>query len=537
MRRDHQPRGRDARAERRRRGRAATRWCRIGRGFPIESNGSKSRVTVGFGLERRCAPRSPAVTWCTSSRRSFRCCPTWRSRRRAAWASRRSGPSTPTSTAPKALRTFGAGACVDYAGAIDRCIAVSAVGERAVGQHLHSCALRDDPQRSRRARRGRPDGAGPSSPARATSSFSGRLDPRNDVDVLLSAFSTWCARAPMARRCGWCWWATARAAPNTRRGARGCVRPQVIFAGSAAESGNARELSGVGRGDGLHRADRLASRWRSSKGWPPAARRWPTTSKACASSFTTGARVTRCRSATWPGWPARWPGCSTTMRTGGVMGRLARAAAERYDWRHVAARIEDVYRESSAESRYGRGDMSRPSQRSGCPMISECHAAGPRARVRGLLRDRGHHLHDHHAGARPARRCGGERALGVAAARPLLAPLHDVAACALRAGAGAAARVAQRDHPGVAGGGDRRRRRRCAYGRFALGGWLYLFTGILDILDGRVARAHRPGVARRRLLRLGDGPLRGAAGVRRPRLLLSRPLGAGAGAGWRRSAR
>jgi phosphatidylglycerophosphate synthase len=28
-----------------------------------------------------------------------------------------------------------------------------------------------------------------------------------------------------------------------------------------------------------------------------------------------------------------------------------------------------------------------------------------------------------------------------------------------------------------------------AFGRFGLGGWLYLFTGILDILDGRVARA------------------------------------------------
>src|SRR4051812_28844271 len=28
-----------------------------------------------------------------------------------------------------------------------------------------------------------------------------------------------------------------------------------------------------------------------------------------------------------------------------------------------------------------------------------------------------------------------------------------------------------------------------ATGRFALGGWLYLFTGILDIFDGRVARA------------------------------------------------
>jgi phosphatidylglycerophosphate synthase len=29
----------------------------------------------------------------------------------------------------------------------------------------------------------------------------------------------------------------------------------------------------------------------------------------------------------------------------------------------------------------------------------------------------------------------------------------------------------------------------CAYGRFALGGWLFLFSGILDALDGRVARA------------------------------------------------
>lgn len=29
----------------------------------------------------------------------------------------------------------------------------------------------------------------------------------------------------------------------------------------------------------------------------------------------------------------------------------------------------------------------------------------------------------------------------------------------------------------------------CAYGRFALGGWLFLFSGILDAMDGRVARA------------------------------------------------
>ena len=28
-----------------------------------------------------------------------------------------------------------------------------------------------------------------------------------------------------------------------------------------------------------------------------------------------------------------------------------------------------------------------------------------------------------------------------------------------------------------------------AAGRFALGGWLYLFAGILDVLDGRIARA------------------------------------------------
>ena len=65
-----------------------------------------------------------------------------------------------------------------------------------------------------------------------------------------------------------------------------------------------------------------------------------------------------------------------------------------------------------------------------------------------------------------------------------------------------------------------------AFGRFALGGWLFILSGILDTLDGKLARARVSVTPAGRRLRLAARSLRGRRGPVRARDLLPEQLGA-----------
>ncbi len=172
---------------------------RIGRGIPIDSNGSQSRVTVGFGLERKMREALDGVDLVHVQSPLFPMLPYL-----ALKAARRRGVPTVGTfhtnfDGSAALRAFGP-VIRSYSRAIDRGIAVSDSAGRAVAAFLSEPPAIipngvDVSAWSAGVRR-----------AEATSdergrnvAFLGRLDPRNDVDVLLAAFRKVAAALPDAR--------------------------------------------------------------------------------------------------------------------------------------------------------------------------------------------------------------------------------------------------------------------------------------------------------------------------------------------------
>ncbi len=168
---------------------------RIGRGLPIESNGSESRVTVGFGLERKMRGALEGVDLVHVQSPLFPMLPYL-----ALKVARRRGlPTVGTFhtnfDGSAALRAFGP-VIRKYSRAIDRGIAVSPSAGRSVADFLSTPPVIipngvDVAAWSAglpRPELFRAEGAGADGGGRNIV-FLGRLDPRNDVDVLIAAFS------------------------------------------------------------------------------------------------------------------------------------------------------------------------------------------------------------------------------------------------------------------------------------------------------------------------------------------------------------
>lgn len=159
---------------------------RIGRGMPIESNGSQSRVTVGFGLERKMRAALEGVDLVHVQSPLFPMLPFLALKE----ARRRGLPTVGTFhtnfNGSAALRLFGP-VVRKYSVAIDRGIAVSESAGRAIADFLAqppdiiSNGV-DVSAWSAGVRRPELEGT-------RNIVFLGRLDPRNDVSVLLSAFA------------------------------------------------------------------------------------------------------------------------------------------------------------------------------------------------------------------------------------------------------------------------------------------------------------------------------------------------------------
>ena len=169
---------------------------RIGRGMPIESNGSQSRVTVGFGLERKMRAALEGVDLVHVQSPLFPMLPYLALK----VARRRGVPTVGTFhtnfDGSAALRAFGP-VIRSYSRAIDRGIAVSASAGRAVADFLAAPPAiipNGVDVAAWSAGEARPELEGPHNIA-----FLGRLDPRNDVEVVLAAFTRVAGVLPDAR--------------------------------------------------------------------------------------------------------------------------------------------------------------------------------------------------------------------------------------------------------------------------------------------------------------------------------------------------
>jgi phosphatidylinositol alpha-mannosyltransferase len=169
---------------------------RIGIGMPVESNGSQSRVTIGLQLERKMREVVAGADLVHTHSPLFPMLPYL-----ALKAARRFGiPTVGTFhthfEGSRAMTAF-RGLIRKYAGALDCCIAVSESARRSVAPYVKNPFLiipNGVDVTAWRSGRPRPELAGGENVI-----FLGRLDPRNDVDVLIQAFAMGAATRPRAR--------------------------------------------------------------------------------------------------------------------------------------------------------------------------------------------------------------------------------------------------------------------------------------------------------------------------------------------------
>jgi phosphatidylinositol alpha-mannosyltransferase len=318
---------------------------RIGRGMPIESNGSQSRVTVGFNLERKMRAALEGVDLVHVQSPLFPMLPYLALK----VARRRALPTVGTFhtnfDGSAALRAFGP-VIRSYSRAIDRGIAVSESAGRAVADFLATppliipngvdCAAWSAGER-------RPE-LGDASARNIV--FLGRLDPRNDVDVLLAAFARVAPQIADAR--------LILVGDGPRRAEYEASVPpslagRVTFVGS--------QTSVEARASYLASAEVMAFTARIVS-HPMALIEGMAAGRAVVAYDIEGVRelVTDGREGykvqvgdvgALAGALCNVLGAAAHRR---VMARLARTRAAAFDWAHVAKRIEDVYYELTGDS-------------------------------------------------------------------------------------------------------------------------------------------------------------------------------------------
>jgi phosphatidylinositol alpha-mannosyltransferase len=172
---------------------------RIGRGVAISANGSEARVTVGFGLPRKVravladcdlvhvhSPLFPVLPYL------------------ALQAARKLGlpvvGTFHTHFAPSLVSSALGGFMQGYAAALDRAIAVSPSAARSVRRFVkRPCVVVPNGVDCDAWSSAAAALAGPPTMASPTVAFLGRLDPRNEVEILLDAFARLRARLPESR--------------------------------------------------------------------------------------------------------------------------------------------------------------------------------------------------------------------------------------------------------------------------------------------------------------------------------------------------
>jgi phosphatidylinositol alpha-mannosyltransferase len=327
---------------------------RIGRGMPIESNGSQSRVTIGFGLERRMRAALEGVDLVHVQSPLFPMLPYLALK----VARRRGVPTVGTFhtnfDGSAALRAFGP-VIRSYSRAIDRGIAVSESAGRAVADFLAAPPIiipNGVDVAAWSAGERRPElclGQGQAMTGETGARnivFLGRLDPRNDVEVLLAAFARIAPEVPDAR--------LILVGDGPRRADYEASVPpalagRVVFAGSQA-SVEAR-ASYLASAEVMAFTARIVSH-------PMALIEGMAAGRAVVAYDIEGVRelVTDGREGyKVPVGDAAALGdalvsvlCDDAHRR--VMARLARARAASFDWSVVAQRIEDVYHELTGDS-------------------------------------------------------------------------------------------------------------------------------------------------------------------------------------------
>jgi phosphatidylinositol alpha-mannosyltransferase len=170
--------------------------ARIGIGLPVESNGSQSRVTIGLNLERKMRDLVAGADLVHTHSPLFPMLPYL-----ALKAARRFGiPTVGTFHThfggSRAMATF-RGIIRKYAGALDCCIAVSESARRSVAPYVKNPFLiipNGVDVTAWSSGKKRPELAGDQNVL-----FLGRLDPRNDVDVLIQAFAQVAVGRPSSR--------------------------------------------------------------------------------------------------------------------------------------------------------------------------------------------------------------------------------------------------------------------------------------------------------------------------------------------------
>jgi phosphatidylinositol alpha-mannosyltransferase len=312
------------------------RVVRMGRGLPIESNGSQSRVTVGFGLERKVRAVLLGADLVHVQSPLFPMLPYL-----ALKAARRLGiPTVGTFhtnfEGSAALRAFGS-VIRKYSEAIDRPLAVSESAARAVEPFMRRpCEVVPNgvDVAAWSAGQRRPELEGTRNIV-----FLGRLDPRNDVDVLIEAFRLVATEEPDVR--------LVLVGDGPRRRDYELLVPKslanrVVFAGSQANLAT--------RADYLASADVMAFTARivshpmaliegMASGRPVVAYNIEGVRDLVADGRE-GYKVPVGDAAQMAGALARVLGDDAHRR---VMGRLSRIRATSYDWSHVASHIETIY--------------------------------------------------------------------------------------------------------------------------------------------------------------------------------------------------
>jgi phosphatidylinositol alpha-mannosyltransferase len=318
---------------------------RIGRGMPIESNGSQSRVTIGFGLERKMRAALEGVDLVHVQSPLFPMLPYLALKE----ARRRSVPTVGTFhtnfDGSAALRTFGP-IIRKYSRAIDRGIAVSESAGRAVADFLATPPIIipngvDYSEWSSGARRPELEGT-------RNIVFLGRLDPRNDVDVLLSAFAQVASEHQDVRLIlvgdG-----PRRADYEARIAASSAMRGRVIFTGS--QSSVEARASYLASADVMAFTARIVSHPMALIEGMAAGR--PVVAydiegvRELVSDGREGYRVPPGDVRSLSAALARVLEDDAHRR---VMGRLAQRRAAAFDWSLIAQRIEHVYMELIGEA-------------------------------------------------------------------------------------------------------------------------------------------------------------------------------------------
>lgn len=165
---------------------------RFGRGVAIDSNGSQSRVTVGLGLDKKMRAALQGADLVHVQSPLFPMLPYLALRAARALGVPTVGTFHTHFDGSRVAQTFRA-VLQSYAGALDRCIAVSESAARSVRRYVDVPCVTI------------PNGvdvaawAAPATRSGGTIVFLGRLDPRNDVALLLRAFTLVARERPHAR--------------------------------------------------------------------------------------------------------------------------------------------------------------------------------------------------------------------------------------------------------------------------------------------------------------------------------------------------